>query len=70
MAPNSARTLTARLRARFAQDRVSKADFDVAIAGILAACPKHIGAGDSLLFSQGIRDLKVEWLNSLQRPMA
>jgi hypothetical protein len=46
---------------------VSKAEFDAAIVGILAASPKGIGAGDSLLFSQGIRDLKVEWQNSRLR---
>ena len=67
MVPTSSRTLAARLRARFSRSRLSKADFDVAIAAILAASPRGIRAADSLLFSQELRDLELEWRNSRMR---
>lgn len=53
--------LIARLRERFGQDRVSEAEFTVAVAEILAASPENIEARESLMLSREIRELKEEW---------
>lgn len=65
---NNSRNLITRLRTRLALDRLSEADFVVAIAEIVSAAPEGIGAGDGLLLSQEIRELEKEWQKDCQRP--
>lgn len=65
---SNSQNLIDRLRILLAQDRVSEAEFSVAVAEIVAASPEGIGASESLMLSQEIRQLEKEWLESCHRP--
>ena len=65
----NASPLIAQLRSRLAQDRLTDAEFTLALAEILAATSDRLSGADALIMSQEIRELEQAWRNSAQRPV-
>jgi len=65
----NAKALMGRLRSRLAQDRLTDAEFTMALAEVLAATTERLSGADSLLLSHEMRELEQKWRNSMHRPV-
>ena len=63
------RSPIAQLRSRLMQDRLTDAEFTMALAEVLAATADGLSGADALMMSQEIRELEQAWRESIKRPV-
>lgn len=63
------RSPIAQLRSRLMQDRLTDAEFTMALAEVLAATSDGLSGADALMMSQEIRELEQAWRESIKRPV-
>lgn len=51
------------------QDRLTDAEFTMALAEVLAATADGLSGADALMMSQEIRELEQAWRESIKRPV-
>jgi hypothetical protein len=51
------------------QDRLTDAEFTMALAEVLAATSDGLSGADALMMSQEIRELEQAWRESIKRPV-
>ena len=65
----NAKSLIAQLRSRLMQDRLTDAEFTMALAEVLAATADRLSGADALMISHEIRELEQAWRESIKRPI-
>lgn len=65
----NARSLLAQLRCRLTQDRLSDAEFTIALAEVLTSLTDTLSGADALILSQEVRELEQAWRESIKRPV-
>lgn len=65
----NASSLLAQLRRRLTQDRLTDAEFTVALAEVLTSLTDKLSGADALILSQEVRELEQLWRESIERPV-